>query len=187
MRMWQRHFRVQLALCFATAAMAAVGALAVRGSKVPVVLGDLVWEDLNRNGVQDKDEPGVNGVIVRAFRSDTGQLLTTQATRGDGGRDGVFSFSVEPPLVLYLEFDLPIDYQFTAPKQGGNAKLDSDANPLSGRTEWIRLDRGTAGGVEPDWDAGLVRKLFERGSPNAPDVAEATEGVSEAEPPRPEH
>ena len=29
-----------------------------------VNLGDYVWEDMNKNGIQDADEPGINGVLV---------------------------------------------------------------------------------------------------------------------------
>ena len=46
------------------------------------VLGDRVWWDLNRNGVQEPGEPGINGVEITAT-GPNGLVLTT-TTGGDG-------------------------------------------------------------------------------------------------------
>ena len=46
------------------------------------VLGDRVWWDLNRNGVQEPGEPGINGVEITAT-GPNGLVLTT-TTAGDG-------------------------------------------------------------------------------------------------------
>ncbi len=40
------------------------------GFVIPAALGDYVWIDLNRDGIQDPDEPGVNGVRVRLYTVD---------------------------------------------------------------------------------------------------------------------
>ncbi len=55
------------------------------------VLGDRVWWDLDRDGLQDAGEPGINGVEVTArFAGDDGVLgngddvLTTSTTSGNG-------------------------------------------------------------------------------------------------------
>jgi uncharacterized repeat protein (TIGR01451 family) len=45
-------------------------------------LGDFVWEDRNRDGVQDADEPGLAGVSVQLYAGATQQATTT--TNGSG-------------------------------------------------------------------------------------------------------
>lgn len=67
------------------------------------------------------------------------------------------------PLLVYLTFEPPMDYQFTLAKQGNDDALDSDVNELTGQTKSIRLERNSAGRVHMNWDAGIVRKLYERG------------------------
>lgn len=47
------------------------------------VLGDVVWWDLNRDGVQDPGEPGIPGVTVRA--SGPNGIVLTTVTDADGG------------------------------------------------------------------------------------------------------
>ena len=45
------------------------------GFVIPAALGDYVWIDLNRDGIQDPDEPGVNGVRVRLYTVDDLSLI----------------------------------------------------------------------------------------------------------------
>ncbi|MBL8349135.1 MAG: PEP-CTERM sorting domain-containing protein [Burkholderiaceae bacterium] len=45
--------------------LAAALAVAVCAPALGYDIGDLVWEDLNRNGLQDAGEPGIAGVLVR--------------------------------------------------------------------------------------------------------------------------
>jgi hypothetical protein len=136
-------------------------ALMVRGSKAPTVVGNLVWNDLNRNGIQDKDEPGVNGIMVKAINATNDQVIATQVTQQIGGAEGIYSFALESPGAIYLQFELPPTFQFTIPKQGSNDAVDSDVDRISGRTSIINLDRSTTGRIQPNWDAGVSPKLFE--------------------------
>ena len=46
-------------------------------------IGDFVWEDMNRNGVQDNGEPGVAGVTVN-LKDGTGAIVGTMTTDGSG-------------------------------------------------------------------------------------------------------
>jgi hypothetical protein len=147
-------------LCFALIGL--VGALIVRGSKAPAVVGNLVWNDLNRNGIQDKDEPGINGIVIKAINATNDQIIASQVTQQVGGSDGIYSFAFDTPSLVYLQFELPPTFQFTVPKQGNNDSVDSDVDRLLGRTSVINLDRGATGRVQSNWDAGLVPKLFEQ-------------------------
>jgi subtilisin-like proprotein convertase family protein len=99
----------------------------------PVVqIGDYVWRDLDGDGVQDADEPGIGGVTVHLLRgdgSDTGQTATTDAT-------GHYLFNNLPPGAYAVRFalaSLPPDCTVTRPNVGDDAR-DSDADPLTGQT-----------------------------------------------------
>jgi hypothetical protein len=50
---------------------------------VPATIGDFVWYDLNRDGLQDADEPGVPGVIVTLYDS-ANQPIGSAITDGSG-------------------------------------------------------------------------------------------------------
>ena len=58
----------------------------------PSGLGDFVWEDYDHDGVQDCDEPGVNGVTVNLL-DDVGNVISTTTT----GPNGYYSFTQLKP------------------------------------------------------------------------------------------
>ena len=46
-------------------------------------IGNFVWKDVNRNGIQDVGEPGINGVSI-ALKDGAGTTLATTVTSGNG-------------------------------------------------------------------------------------------------------
>jgi len=117
----------------------------------PASLGNRVWLDLNRNGIQDLDESGVVSVTVTLLRSDGSfvDVLTTDAS-------GFYTFTNLAPGDYLLQFTLPDGYVFTLPKQGGDDTADSDVAPVTGLTTVITL---TSGQVDLTWDAGIHEDL----------------------------
>src|SRR6185295_3113684 len=89
----------------------------------PGAIGDYVWEDLNRNGVQEVGEPGVSNVVVRLYDC-TNNVLASTTTSGNG----LYLFTNLPPGGYVVRFTAPSGAQFTLPNVGNDA-LDSDANP----------------------------------------------------------
>ncbi|MEL6124413.1 MAG: SdrD B-like domain-containing protein, partial [Bacteroidota bacterium] len=83
-------------------------------------IGDFVWDDLNRNGVQEQGEPGIPGTLVRLF-DDRDNLV--DSIRSDA--NGRYTFQGVPPGRYYLAFTPPDGYNVTLPGQG-LADLNSD-------------------------------------------------------------
>jgi hypothetical protein len=123
-------------------------------------LGDYVWVDSNRNGVQDDGNTGLNGVTVKLLDSTGNPVLdsnndpitTATANTPDGGQPGWYEFQGLPAGNFFVQF-VTDDYAFTAPYQGGDMTADSDANLNTGTTGVVRLAPGQ---VNPTLDAGLV-------------------------------
>src|SRR5262249_16018716 len=99
-------------------------------------VGDFVWRDLNGNGIQDPDEPGVPGIVVRllgAQGSAVGDTLT--------GRDGKYQFDgLEPAKKYQVQFVLPTGYAFAPFQQGNDPTVDSDAGP-GGKSPFFQVAR----------------------------------------------
>ncbi|MCD6288079.1 MAG: hypothetical protein J7M12_03080 [Candidatus Hydrogenedentes bacterium] len=91
-------------------------------------IGDFVWDDLNGNGIQDADEPGITGVTVN-LNDETGAPIATTVTGAAGEYlfedlcAGVYAVAVD-------ESTLPAGYVPTLTNVGDPAK-DSDVNPVT--------------------------------------------------------
>lgn len=114
-------------------------------------LGDKVWNDLNRNGIQDANEPGVPGITVTLYRNGTDGLPGTAddvviaTTFTDANGNYLFTdLAASTGVTTYYNVsftNLPANYSFTILNQstgGGTTANDNDANPL-GRTTSINL------------------------------------------------
>jgi hypothetical protein len=97
------------------------------------VVGDYVWSDTDGDGVQDAGEPGINGVTVN-LRDALGVLKATTTTAHGvvTGADGFYSFDNLATGNYQIEFVAPLGRFFSPQGAGGNAALDSDADPATG-------------------------------------------------------
>jgi hypothetical protein len=109
-------------------------------------IGDFVWYDENRNGIQEGDEDGVEGVSVELV--DSSETPIAQTTTGP---DGSYSFVDFTSGNYVLEFVAPTDYAFTAQDQGADDSVDSDVNSLGRASIFVSVD-----GYDDTLDAGLV-------------------------------
>ncbi|MGE5353433.1 MAG: SdrD B-like domain-containing protein [Acidobacteriota bacterium] len=117
---------------------------------LPARIGDYVWNDLNINGIQNSNEPGLANVTVNLFRC--GQSTVLASTRTDA--NGFYQFVGLLPGNYYLQFVLPNEFAFTYLHQGSNNALDSDAGMTNGVTDGIELSSGE---VETTVDAGMFK------------------------------
>jgi hypothetical protein len=113
-------------------------------------IGDRVWHDLNSNGLQDGDEPGLSGVLVRLYDC-AGHIIAATNTSANGS----YLFSGLIPGSYKVTFVAPAGYIFTR-KVAGNTETDSDANPANGTTDCLTLNPGE---TQRHIDAGLKRTL----------------------------
>lgn len=111
-------------------------------------LGNKVWEDLNQDGLQDMDEPGVPGVDVKLYDCDDNFIA--QKTTNSSGR---YIFKDLIPGSYYVAFsNLPANFDFTTQDVGNKEWRDSDAG-TDGKTACVSLDPGER---YRKVDAGLV-------------------------------
>ncbi len=127
------------------------------GSQVHVIevrtagLGDYVWFDADKDGVQDADEAGVANVTISLFNAAGTTLLRTTTTDASG----YYQFG---PLLAgdyKVKFDLPAGFVFTQSfALAGTTATDSNAGS-DGFSEIITLN---AGDFNRTIDAGLTKK-----------------------------
>jgi uncharacterized repeat protein (TIGR01451 family) len=147
----------------------------------PVTLGDTIWIDVNRNGIQDGGEPGLNGVTVRLHGAGsddafgTGDDITRQTITATSGQDdGRYLFEELPPGRYRLTFDRPAGYRFTPPNVGDDDR-DSDADPTTGETAIYTL---TSGERNLSIDAGLIRLTSSIRIQKLPDLQKIARGAT---------
>jgi len=116
-------------------------------------IGDRVWEDKNKNGVQDAGEPGVKDITVKLFACSTSSPLFTTKTDHDGKY--LFPSVVEGFYTVKFE-GLPAGYSFTSKDAGHNDLIDSDVDPATGKTACFNIDPSWCDSNSTKWDAGII-------------------------------
>ena len=99
-------------------------------------IGDLVWFDVNADGLLDEGENGLAGVTVKLYKAD-GTLVATKTSAALGS----YRFTGLAEADYYLTFTAPPDHAFSAADQGGEDALDSDAD-TAGKTATFHLYGG---------------------------------------------
>lgn len=139
-------------------------------------LGNFIWEDLDKNGIQDIGEQGINNITVRLYKDsnndnviDATELNATpfdQTVTGydQSGNPGYYVFTNLGADQYLIEFDMPNlggkQYYLTNANIGNDDQLDSDFTSAGGikyRTSIIDFDPAL---VTDDFsfDAGIFRK-----------------------------
>ena len=92
----------------------------------PGSIGDFVFEDRNRNGLQDDNEPGVPQIPIELFNSDD-QLVGQTFSNNDG----LYLFDNLEPDEYYIKVNLDDHFEFSPPLAGPQGE-DSNINNENG-------------------------------------------------------
>jgi len=111
-------------------------------------IGDQAWTDTDHDGMQEAGEPGAPGVLVVLYDA-TANVVGATLTAADGtyaftnaSCGGTYTLQFVPPAGSYL----------SAPDQGGDDTVDSDADPVTGGTGPFILSSSADAWL---WDAGV--------------------------------
>ncbi len=121
------------------------------------VLTGIVWHDLNRNGIQDSEEPGMAEVGVFVQNSE-GDVVEDGRTNSSGH----YEIALEPGA-YHFGIVTPEGYYLTLQDQGDDIS-DSDPSTDEGLSALFNIAAGT---VEDNWDAGLVLETISYGPPGS--------------------
>ena len=114
-------------------------------------LGDYVFLDANKNGIQDGGDSPIPGVVVVLLDGNNTPIASTTTNAS-----GFYSFTGLTPGVPYsVSFVTPANYTSTSAQVGGDDTKDSDANPITGQTRSVTLAPGE---FNPNLDAGFIPK-----------------------------
>ncbi len=118
---------------------------------IPATVGNFVFEDLDKDGIQDENEIGIPNVIVK-LQDENGTIIDTISTN----ENGFYQFTILDPNGLYkVMFNTPEGYEPTT--QSGtasdNGADDSDNDPISGMTDLFPVNPGDS---IPTIDAGFI-------------------------------
>ena len=100
----------------------------------PASLGDYTWMDVNRDGIQDVDEPALPGVTVTLTYED-GSAVTDASgnvvTAKTSDANGKYSFENLLPGGYKVSFQAPAGYEATTSDAGTDRALDSNGATAS--------------------------------------------------------
>lgn len=124
----------------------------VISSSCPSSVGDYVWFDEDRDGIQDPEETGLPDIkVILTSIDEVGNEIGQDTTFTD--ENGLYLFETFEGRYK-LTFCAPIEYRFTMPNVGSTSEeMDSDVDRATMMTEVFFLP----GGVDSlSFDAGLV-------------------------------
>jgi hypothetical protein len=114
-------------------------------------LGDYVWNDLNRDGIQDDNESGVEGITVYLYYCTNDTIARPPLiTKSDGS----YYFEQLIPALYYVKFILPSGWVFSPQNNTDNDEKDSDVDVITGKTDCYYLPHFE---TNLTFDAGIYR------------------------------
>ncbi len=125
------------------------------GVDEPASIGDRVWYDDDKDGIQGYDELGVKGVTVELLDCNGKKLQTTKTDS-----DGKYLFdnlAVGDYKIKFLLSTLPDGFNPTIKDTKGSDADDSDAEVSTGVTECTNLSSGES---DLSWDMGVISELY---------------------------
>ncbi|MCB0989394.1 MAG: hypothetical protein KDB16_00305 [Acidimicrobiales bacterium] len=106
-------------------------------------IGDWIWLDANRDGIQDPTEEGVNGIEIELYDVDRNLVAwtTSQNLDNDSAKPGYYWFGdLEPGQYFIKLVKVPISWNTMSPDIGDDS-VDSDIDPLTNESTLITVDQ----------------------------------------------
>ena len=120
-------------------------------------IGDLVWEDANKNGLQDSGENGIEGVSVELFDENGNSVKdldgnTIHPINTNSVGEYIFCNLAEGNYTIKI--NPPSGYKVSPKDVGNDDTIDSDINPITFTSDIIKLEHGS---LDSSWDGGLYK------------------------------
>jgi protocatechuate 3,4-dioxygenase beta subunit len=122
--------------------------------QLPARVGNLVWNDLNGDGIFNGGEPPLAGIDVELIDQSTSTVVDSTIT----DTRGVYQFTNVAPGTYSIRIIAPQDWTFTLQDQGGKEGKDSDADANGVIAPFIL----GSSAFDIDRDAGLLAPGFVR-------------------------
>jgi uncharacterized membrane protein len=100
-----------------------------------LTISGVVWNDLDKDGIYDLEEKGINGLNVEIVDAITGIVVTKMLTDiqpGTPSKDGYYKSDCLEPGNYYVHFERPGDLGASPPYQGSNPDKDCDITHANG-------------------------------------------------------
>jgi hypothetical protein len=140
-----------------------LGDMELMCNNAPIEIGNRVWDDTDKDGIQDAGETGISGVDVKLYAANGTSLIATATTDAAGNYFFSSAMGTNTPSAIYgLNLSFNTNYQIEFPQSiaaktitgvnlGTNDLLDSDANSSTGK---VSFSTGYAGENNHSLDVG---------------------------------
>lgn len=136
-----------------------VGPVDAQEEVIASTLGDYVWSDLDRDGIQDATEDPYTGLTVRLNGTDDlGNAVSAETTSAADGKYSFEGLREGDYTITFVPDGLPTNRELSPRDEGADDAIDSDGDPASGKTEVIALKSGES---RTDVDEGISYKVGE--------------------------
>ncbi|WP_459502123.1 SpaA isopeptide-forming pilin-related protein [Bacillus sp. C1] len=133
-------------------------------------LGEYVWLDKNKDGIQNDGNTGMNGVVVELLDKDGKVISMTRTGNDKKGNPGYYKFVNLDPGEYQVRFTLPDGYKWTKKNAGTDETRDSNVDKY-GYSEIIKLGENEH---NMTIDAGLVEDTADDGELEVTKVAKGS-------------
>jgi len=119
-------------------------------------LGDYIWFDANKNGIQDSNESGIAGAKVELLDQNGNQAVDINGAPVNPivtTSSGEYKFCNLAEGKYIIKVTPPSGYSISPENQGNDDTKDSDIDPTTGKTTIITLGSGVE---DLNWDGGLI-------------------------------
>jgi len=124
--------------------------------KKPSCIGDLIWLDENKNGIQDNNESGIEGAKVELLDENGNSVEDLDGNSVEPivtTSSGEYKFCNLDEGKYIIKVTPPSGYEISPKDEGNDDTKDSDIDKTTGKSDVITLDEGEE---DMSWDGGVT-------------------------------